>query len=66
MPEAVLKARGFRCNFSDNPNPRAWYIDFDDGLLGDDSVFLCNEIYRRNVELLAHEITAINRFSDRV
>lgn len=48
MPAAVLKAHGYRCNFSDNPNPRAWYIDVDDGLQGDESAFLRNEIYLRD------------------
>ena len=66
MPAAVLKAHGYRCNFSDNPNPRAWYIDVDDGLQGDESAFLRNEIYLRDVELLVHEITAFKRFSDRI
>ena len=66
MPAAVLKAHGYRCDFSDNPNPRAWYIDVDDGLQGDESAFLRNEIYLRDVELLVHEITAFNRFYDRI
>ncbi|WP_420006512.1 hypothetical protein [Arenibacterium sp. LLYu02] len=50
MPKTEHKARG---NFRDNPNPRAWHIDFGDGLQGDDRTFLRNEIYWRNVELLA-------------
>lgn len=61
----VLKARGYRWNGDDNPNPRAWYIDVDDGLQGDEIAFLRKEIYLRDVELLVREITAFNRFSDR-
>ncbi|MGN7871681.1 3'-5' exonuclease [Paracoccus sp. 22332] len=61
----VLKARGCRWNGDDNPNPRAWYIDVDDGLQVAEIAFLRKEIYLRDVELLVHEITAFNRFSDR-
>lgn len=61
----VLKARGYRWNGDDNPNPRAWYIDVDDGLQDDEIAFLRKEIYLRDVELLVREITAFNRFSDR-
>ena len=61
----VLKARGYRWNGDDNPNPRAWYIDVDDGLQGDEIAFLRKEIYLRDVELLVREITPFNRWSDR-
>lgn len=61
----VLKARGYRWNGDDNPNPRAWYIDVEDGLQEAEIAFLRKEIYLRDVELLVREITAFNRFSDR-
>lgn len=61
----VLKARGYRWNGDDNPNPRAWYIDVDDGFQAEEIAFLRTEIYLRDVELLVREITAFNRFSDR-
>lgn len=61
----VLKARGYHWNIGDDGNPRAWYIDVDDGLQGDEVAFLRKEIYLRDVELLVREITAFNRFSDR-
>lgn len=61
----VLKARGYRWNGDDNPNPRAWYIDVDDGLRDAEIAFLRKEIYQREVELRAYEINAYNRFSDR-
>jgi len=61
----VLKARGYRWNGDDNPNPRAWYIDVEDGLQEAEIAFLRKEIYLRDVEPLVREITAFNRFSDR-
>lgn len=61
----VLKARGYRWNGDGNPNPRAWYIDVDDGSQAEEIAFLRKEIYQRDVELLVREITAFNRFSDR-
>ena len=61
----VLKARGYRWNGDDNPNPRAWYIDVDDGQQDEEIAFLRKEIYLRDFELLVREITAFNRFSDR-
>lgn len=61
----VLKARGYRWNGDDNPNPRAWYIDVDDGSQAEEIAFLRKEIYLRDVELLVREITALNRFSER-
>lgn len=61
----VLKARGYRWNGDDNPNPRAWYIDIDDGSQTEEIAFLRKEIYQRDVELLVREITAFDRFSDR-
>lgn len=62
----VLKARGYRWNGDDNPSPRAWYIDVDDGQREAEISFLCKEIYLREVELPVREVTAFNRFSDRV
>lgn len=61
----VLKARGYRWNGDDNPNPRAWYIDVDDGQQDKEIAFLSREIYLRDVELAVRKITAFNRFSDR-
>ncbi len=61
----VLKARGYRWNGDDNPNPRAWYIDVDEGSQAEEIAFLRKEIYLRDVEPLVREITAFNRFSVR-
>ncbi|HCJ22935.1 MAG TPA: DNA polymerase III subunit epsilon [Erythrobacter sp.] len=62
----VLKARGYRWNGDDNPNPRAWYIDVDDGQREAEIGFLCKEIYLREADLPVREVTAFNRFSDRI
>ncbi len=61
----ALKARGYRWNGDDNPNPRAWYIDVEDGLQDAEIAFLRKEIYLRDIELLVREMNAYNRFSDR-
>ncbi|WP_234931090.1 3'-5' exonuclease [Gluconobacter japonicus] len=61
----ILKTRGYRWNGDDNLDPRAWYIDVDDGLQDAEITFLRKEIYLRDVELPMREITAFNRFSDR-
>ena len=62
----TLKARGYKWNGDDNPNPRAWYIDVEDEQRETEMAYLCKEIYLREVELLVHRMTAYNRFSDRV
>jgi len=61
----ALKARGYRWNGDENSNPRAWYIDVDDGMKEAEIAFLRQKIYLRDVELLVREITAYTRFSDR-
>jgi DNA polymerase-3 subunit epsilon len=43
----VLKARGYRWNGDSNPNPRAWYIDVNEGQRQAEIAFLCKEIYLR-------------------
>lgn len=62
----VLKARGYRWNGDENPNPRAWYIDVDDADRDAEIAFLRKQIYQRDVDLLARELTAFDRFSNRV
>ncbi|PHR19432.1 MAG: DNA polymerase III subunit epsilon [Sphingopyxis sp.] len=61
----ILKARGYRWNGDDNPNPRAWFVDVEDHQREAELLFLSKEIYLRDIELLVHRITAYNRFSDR-
>jgi DNA polymerase III subunit epsilon len=60
-----LKARGYRWNGDENPNPRAWYVDVADQAKEQELTFLRKEIYQREVELIVRKITAYERFSDR-
>lgn len=64
--KGILKARGYRWNGDDNPNPKAWYIDVDTSRYEAEIEFLSKEIYRRDVDLLTRKIDAYNRFSDRL
>lgn len=59
----ILKARGYKWNGDDNPNPRAWYADVDDREA--ELSYLRKEIYLRDVDLLVRRMDAYNRFSDR-
>lgn len=61
-----LKARGYRWNGDVNGNPRAWYIDVEDGAREAEIAYLQTEIYQRPVDLLIRRITAYERFSDRI
>lgn len=61
----TLKARGYRWN-AEGPSPKAWYVDVDQDRREAELSFLRDEIYQREIDLLAHAITAHNRFSDRV
>lgn len=62
----VLKARGYRWNPDGTPFPKAWFIDVADDQRAAELLFLQNEIYQREINLLARKIDAFNRFSDRV
>ncbi|WP_302894091.1 3'-5' exonuclease [Mesorhizobium sp. LMG 17147] len=61
----ILKSRGYRWNSDGAINPRAWYIDLEEGLRDDELAFLRESIYLRDVNLPIREITAYERFSDR-
>ena len=61
----ILKARGYRWNGEGNANPRAWYIDVEQGKQHAEIEFLRKEIYLRDVELPVHRMDAYNRYSDR-
>lgn len=62
----TLKARGYRWNGDSTSSPRAWYIDVDDQARETELAYLRGEIYKREIKLLEHKITAYNRFSDRL
>lgn len=61
-----LKARGYRWNAEGNASPRAWYVDVDEAERDAEMRFLIDEIYQREVELMATRVTAYDRYSDRV
>jgi DNA polymerase-3 subunit epsilon len=61
----VLKARGYRWNPEGKLNPRAWFIDVNDDAKEAELAFLRNDIYRREIEIVARKITAYDRFSER-
>lgn len=60
-----LKKRRYRWNDGSDGRPKAWNIEIDDKLLAAEMKYLCEEIYGRNVDLLAQPITALTRFSGR-
>jgi len=62
----ILKGRGYRWNGDGTPFPKAWYIDVDDEVRESELIFLRNEIYQREIELLVRKIDAYNRFSERL
>ena len=62
----ILKARSYRWNDGNDGRPRSWYIDVDEALLEAELNFLRREIYLRDTEINCREITALDRYSNRV
>ena len=62
----TLKARGYRWNGEDNGRPRAWYVDVPDGQKDAELDYLWREIYKKKAELEVTNITALDRYSDRI
>jgi DNA polymerase-3 subunit epsilon len=62
----ILKARGYRWNPDGTPFPKACFIDVSDNDRETELVFLQQEIYQRDIQLLTRKIDAFNRFSTRV
>ncbi len=60
-----LKKRGYRWSSGDDGRPKAWYVDIDESLEADEIRYLCDHIYRRDVDLFTQIITAVERFSVR-
>jgi DNA polymerase-3 subunit epsilon len=60
-----LKKRRYRWSDGSDGRPRAWYVDVDEGNQESEIIYLCKEIYRRNVELRTQSVTALTRFSNR-
>lgn len=61
-----LKRRGYRWNGGEDGTPRAWWIDVAEADVEAEKAYLRAEIYRRDVAFPIAEITAFNRYSDRI
>jgi DNA polymerase-3 subunit epsilon len=61
-----LKKRGYRWNGGEDGMPRAWWIDVAKADIEAEKTYLHNEVYKRDVEFPIAEITAFNRYSDRI
>ncbi|MEH2512226.1 DNA polymerase III epsilon subunit-like protein [Nitrobacteraceae bacterium AZCC 1564] len=46
-----LKKRGYRWSSGDDGRPKAWYVDIDEDLEANEIRYLCEHIYRRDVDL---------------
>ena len=62
----VLKRRGYRWSGGEDGTPRSWWIDVPDADFLTEKAFLCAEIYKRDATFPTAEITAFNRYSERV
>lgn len=62
----VLKARGYRWNAAGGAGPKAWYRDVGLELKDSEIEYLRAEIYRRDGKPTVREITAYERFSERI
>ncbi len=60
-----LKARGYRWNGDDSVPSRCWYIDVAEADKDAELLFLRQEIYGGEIDLLARRIDAYDRFSER-
>ena len=61
-----LKARGYRWNDGNDGRPKAWFADIDEDAYQDEVGYLEGEIYGCEIDLPVTEITAFERFSNRV
>jgi len=60
-----LKARGYRWNGDEALPSRCWYVDVSEADKDAELLFLQQEIYGGQIDLLARRITAYDRFSER-
>jgi DNA polymerase III subunit epsilon len=61
----ILKERGYRWNTGDDGRPKSWHVDVASEALEAERQFLCQEIYRQNVNIVACPISAFDRYSSR-
>jgi DNA polymerase III subunit epsilon len=62
----ILKARGYRWNDGNDGQPKSWYRDVSEAAQDEELSYLRQEIYQREVDIPVVNITAFDRFSDRV
>ncbi len=61
----VLKRRGYRWNDGGDGRPKSWYVDVDDA--DAELAYLRREIYQReDMDIVAREISSLDRFSGRI
>lgn len=61
-----LKRRGYRWSDGSDGRLKSWYIDVDESQRDSELNYLKKEIYQREVDINCREITALDRFSNRV
>jgi DNA polymerase-3 subunit epsilon len=61
-----LKRRGYRWSDGADGSRKSWYADVDEASSQAEILFLREEIYGRDVDLGTEELTAYNRFSNRI
>jgi len=62
----ILKARGYRWNDGNDGRHKAWYLDVSEEAYGSECHFLETEIYQTQINLPVTNISAKDRFSNRV
>lgn len=58
----ILKARGYRWNDGSDGRPKSWWTEIDEAAYDDELLFLCQDIYRANVEPIVRRLTAYDRY----
>jgi DNA polymerase-3 subunit epsilon len=61
-----LKSRRYRWNDGTDGRLRSWHIDVEEDKVDAELHFLRQEIYQRDIDIDCREITALDRFSNRV
>ena len=61
-----LKDRGYNWSAGSESIRRSWYIDVNEQSLEEESRYLKEKIFKKNVDLPIETITPFNRFSERV
>jgi DNA polymerase-3 subunit epsilon len=60
-----LKARGYKWNNGNDGRPKSWYRDVSDDASTDETEYLRQDIYRKDVKIRVQKIDALSRFSIR-